>query len=113
MSGDFKSQRRKNMSKLFICILAIAMGVGTTELLSNNQRAITPGANSEAGLAADGAFRDGMYLGRLAAQYGQPPRAAVGRWSTDKDRFMFTAGYRRGYTESLASLRTKPVQSIE
>ncbi len=101
------------MSKLFICILAIAMGVGTTELLSNNQRATTPGANAEAGLAADGAFRDGMYLGRLAAQQGQSQRPAVGRWSTDKDRSMFTAGYRRGYTESLAGLQTKPLRSIE
>jgi hypothetical protein len=101
------------MSKLFICILAIAMGVGTTAMLSNKQRATTPEADSEASFAADGAFRDGMYLGRLAVQYGQPARAAVGRWSTDKDRSMFTAGYRRGYTESLASLRTNPVQSIE
>ncbi len=101
------------MSKLLICMLAIAMGVGTTELLSNKQRTTTPGANLEAGLAADGAFRDGMYLGRLTAQQGQRPRAAVGRWSSDRDRSMFTAGYRRGYTESLASLRTKPVQSIE
>jgi hypothetical protein len=45
-----------------------------------------------------------MYLGKLAAESGRPLRPAIGRWSTDQDRATFTAGYRRGYNETLARI---------
>jgi len=103
------------MSKLFTCVLAVAVCLGTTAMLSNNKRAIGPAANSEALLASDGAFRDGMYLGKLAGEQGQPARPAIGRWSMAQDRFMFAAGYRRGYEESLAAMRPSaaPAPSIQ
>jgi hypothetical protein len=44
-----------------------------------------------------------LYLGKLAAERGQTQHPAIGRWSTDRDRSMFAAGYRRGY-ESLAAV---------
>jgi hypothetical protein len=90
------------MSRLSTYVLAIAVSLGTTAMLANNRRIIDLNPSAEARLAADGAFRDGLYLGKLAAESGQTFRPGIGRWSTDQDRTTFLAGYRRGYDESLA-----------
>ena len=102
------------MSKLSAYAWAATLVLGTTAVLANNNRAIQPNPNSglsgsglaNSGLAldADGAFRDGLYLGKLAAASGQPMRVAVGRWSTEQDRATFTAGYQRGYGETRANI---------
>ena len=86
----------------FLTYAAIVICLGTTAMLANSKRAINSNASVDAQLDADGAFRDGLYLGRLAAESTQQPRPEVGRWSTDQDRATFTAGYRRGYNEALA-----------
>jgi hypothetical protein len=51
--------------------------------------------------ALDGAFRDGLFIGRLTAETGLPSRPPVGRWSNDSDRVSFVAGYQHGYNEVL------------
>ena len=92
------------MSKLSVSALAIALALGTTAMLANTKITISANPGEQARLDSDGAFRDGLYLGKLAAESGQPLRLAVGRWSTEQDRAMFTAGYKRGYSESLADV---------
>jgi hypothetical protein len=92
------------MTKLSAYALAATLALVTTAMLANSNRAIPPDPNSETSLDADGAFRDGLYLGKLAAASGQPMRIAVGRWSTEQDRATFTTGYQRGYGETLASM---------
>jgi hypothetical protein len=47
--------------------------------------------------ASNGAFRDGLYLGKLAAEGGDQYRIAVGRWSRTDDRASFASGYDQGY----------------
>jgi hypothetical protein len=47
--------------------------------------------------AADGAFRDGLYLGGLDAANGRAHHVSVGRWAADGDRAQFRAGYEEGY----------------
>jgi hypothetical protein len=42
-------------------------------------------------------FRDGLYLGKLAAEGGDQYRIAVGRWSRTNDRADFASGYDQGY----------------
>ena len=91
------------MGKLSTSALAIAVSLGSTAMLTNSNRTVASSASAEANWAADGAFRDGLYLGKLAAGRGQTQHPAIGRWSTDRDRSMFAAGYRRGY-ESLAAV---------
>ena len=91
------------MGKLSTSALAIAVSLGSTAMLTNSNRTVSSSVSTEASLATDGAFRDGLYLGKLAAGRGQTQRPAIGRWSTDRDRSMFAAGYRRGY-ESLAGV---------
>src|SRR3984957_4544038 len=90
------------MTRLLTQALAIAIFLGTSAMLAISNHSVKPPASAEAALAADGAFRDGLYLGKLAAERGQPQRAAIGRWLTDHDRSMFTAGYLRGYNASVA-----------
>jgi hypothetical protein len=93
------------MSKVSTYALAIAACLGTTAMLANSNHTNNPTSNVNARLDGDGAFRDGLYLGRLAAQSGLPLNPEVGRWSTDQDRATFSTGYQRGYNLALASVR--------
>jgi hypothetical protein len=94
------------MDKLFTYALAIAVSLGTTALLTNNGRAPRQEQSVDASLAVDGAFRDGLYLGRLTAEGGRSLHPPIGRWSNERDRASFVAGYRRGYNDFLASAAT-------
>jgi len=51
---------------------------------------------TEAQMATDGAFRDGLFVGRWNAEQGRSSPAPIGRWSRQRDRESFAAGYRRG-----------------
>src|SRR5258708_39810792 len=88
------------MDKLFTYALAIAVCVGTTALLTNNGRAARQEQSADAPLAADGAFRDGVYVGRLAAEAGRPLPPQGGRGASGRDRVSFAAGYGGGGGES-------------
>jgi hypothetical protein len=108
-------KRRKNMYRLSTFATAIAICLGTTAVLNNSKSVTKPTRNVEASFASDGAFRDGLYLGKLTADHGQPFRPGIGRWSSEQDRAMFTAGYRRGYREVMANAQAKsePARSAE
>jgi len=87
------------MSRFLSCALAAAACLGTATLASSTlaaRNSRSPAARA----AGDGAFRDGLYLGRFDAAIGRPHHPAVGRWSNEKDRRSFRAGYRQGYDSS-------------
>jgi len=92
------------MGKLLTFTLAIVVCLGTTATLASHDRAVRLSQKANAPLAADAAFRDGLYVGKLAAEAGRPLHAPAGRWSSDADRASFVAGFQRGYNETLASL---------
>jgi hypothetical protein len=99
------------MTKFFTtATIAICLGATATLAISNSNVNLNSNKNEEARLAADGAFRDGLYLGKLSAESGQPLRPAIGRWSSDQDRSLFSAGYRRGYAETLAGTNSDEVK---
>jgi hypothetical protein len=82
-----------------IVSLAVALALSAGAFCAHpDSSALTD--NSEVRFAEDGAFRDGLYLGKLAAQGRQVQRPAIGRWSSDQDRASFTAGYRLGYEQN-------------
>jgi hypothetical protein len=91
------------VSKISAYALAVAVSLGTTAMLESRP-SHEPNPSAEARLEGDGAFRDGLYLGKLAAESGEPQHPAIARWSTEQDRATFTAGYRRGYNEFLARI---------
>src|SRR5216683_1844485 len=95
------------MTKLSLYIAVLALFAGATAtlqaILHNGQPRPFPVIEADASHAASAAYRDGLYLGRLAAAQGSPIRVASGRWATDGDRTLFAAGYRQGYHEFLAN----------
>ena len=94
---------------------AIALGMGTASMLHGGRPVAYFNPNDNVAQATNGAFRDGLYLGRLTAERGIAPRVARGRWATAKDQASFTVGYERGYKQVLASraMSDKPVRQAE
>lgn len=83
-----------------ILTYALAIGfAGTSAMLVQRDMVARRGQSIDAQMAADGAFRDGVYLGKLARSAKSPMHPPIGRWSTEKDRASFAAGYRQGYNE--------------
>jgi hypothetical protein len=103
------------MKTLSLFASVIALGMGTASMLHSNRPVAHFSANDNVAQTTNGAFRDGLYLGRLAAERGIAPRAARGRWATAEDQASFTAGYERGYKEVLASraMSDKAVRQAE
>jgi hypothetical protein len=95
------------MTKLSLYIAVLALFAGATAtlqaILHDAQQSIRPVVEPGASRDASAAFRDGLYLGRLAAEEGGPIRITSGRWATDGDRTLFTAGYQQGYHDFLAN----------
>ena len=65
----------------------------------------SPANNLAFSRSVDAAYRDGLYLGRLDAQDGLRPRAAIFRWNQEADRDLFRAGYNTGYSKAIAMVR--------
>jgi hypothetical protein len=86
----------------FLACLSL-LGLGTVSEFHGNHNHTLPSAIDNFGQTTDGAFRDGLYLGRLSAERGSGSHIASARWATDQDRASFAAGYRRGYSQILAS----------
>ena len=98
-----EDQEKQKMKILPLYAAVIALSLVPMSMLSGDRQHNSPNANGNVAQITDGAFRDGLYLGRLAAEGGSEPHVAVGRWATAEDRSSFTAGYHRGYSELLAS----------
>ena len=88
--------------KILAYVLAVGFA-GTSSLVFEGVKTThqTEGVNVE--MANDGAYRDGLYLGRLSREAKQPMHPAVGRWSTAKDRNSFEKGYRQGFGDKDAT----------
>jgi hypothetical protein len=85
------------MKKVSLWIVLVTAMIFTAVL---RKGAASPtAANRE---ATNAAFRDGLYLGNLAATSDEIPHIALGRWSTTSDRQSFADGYERAYAEQTA-----------
>lgn len=95
------------MNGLSTYALALAICAGTAAAALATRNVARQDGSSQSDHALDGAYRDGLYLGRLTAESGLPLRPTVGRWSSERDRASFEAGYRRAYSEVLAGAATR------
>ena len=89
------------MNNFVTCVLAIAVSLGTTAVLSTRYPGAQRGRAPELQLALDGAYRDGLYVGQLAAKSGRQGRPPIGRWSSETDRASFRAGYEHTYNAGM------------
>jgi len=85
------------MSNFVTWALALAVCLGTSAALATHYPASSRGRTSESRLALDGAYRDGLYVGKLAAERERRLGAPIGRWSSERDRTAFLAGYEITY----------------
>jgi hypothetical protein len=87
-----------------LCVLALLLCAGAAAtLLSGIRQDASLSATKDAADAINGAFRDGLYLGKLAAERGSEIHIASGRWAMDQDRASFSMGYEQGYNKVLRS----------
>ena len=97
------NQEMRNQEMKILSLYASVIALSMVSMLYSVRHHNSSAANDNVAQITDGAFRDGLYLGRLAADGGGEPHVAVGRWAAAEDRSSFTAGYQRGYSELLAS----------
>jgi hypothetical protein len=91
------------MKSIFFLAPVIALGLAMMSGFHGSIQNNPPNADDNVSQITDGAYRDGLFLGKFAADRGDAPHFAVGRWSTVAERASFTAGYQRGYTEVLSA----------
>jgi hypothetical protein len=82
----------------FLLVPATALALTTVLVNASNINLST-----SASQAANGPFRDGLYLGTRAARGGEAPHIAFGRWAQSQDRESFSAGYRQAYADTVAT----------
>lgn len=89
-----------------ICALALIIVSGGAAIV-NTQTDVAGIRNGQVtnGQVTAAAYRDGAYLGRLAAEHGDPAHVSIARWSTATNRELFSAGYETAYAEQTAKNR--------
>ena len=86
------------MQRILAYVLAMGcVGTSAAMLVSHDMTLQNKAAAIE--LNNDAAYRDGLYLGRLAQAENRTMRPPVGRWATEKDRASFAAGFQQGFGE--------------
>lgn len=86
------------MQKLLAYLVAMVF-LGTGAMLFQHDGSAHSSQSIEVQMASDAAFRDGVYLGKLARNTKNSTHPPVGRWSTEKDRASFVEGYRLGLSQ--------------
>ncbi len=83
------------MKKMTLSTLALLVMTASAFTLRNGRAAESFFGNPA--MATNGAFRDGLHLGKLAGQSGDGYRVATARWVNPNDRASFASGYDQGY----------------
>ncbi|PYT66403.1 MAG: hypothetical protein DMG39_26865 [Acidobacteria bacterium] len=97
------TRKVRKLLSLYFATVAMPLGIATAFGLARRPRVprATDGVSAEQ--QTDGAYRDGLFLGKLDGRQGREKQSAVGRWNSDRDRASFLAGYEKGYREAVAA----------
>lgn len=85
------------MKALLYSFLAALVILVTAHGSRSKPSSVKPPGEVDVRLAGEGAYRDGLYLGRLDRQHRKAEHPAWARWSAAKDRELFVQGYEAGY----------------
>ena len=88
------------MNKITLTALALLVMTASAFTLRNGSAAQSIPGNPE--LTTNGAFRDGLYTGKLAGESGNQYHVATARWANGDDRVRFASGYDQGYKAQVA-----------
>ncbi len=96
------------MKRLPLFALALLLVLTTAPAFESGRRNVSS-ASYDVSENLDGAFRDGLYLGRLAGESSAEPHMAIGRWARTDARRSFTAGYQQGYRKFSGGVAYMPL----
>ena len=91
------------MKNLPIFTIAIALCLGAAVAMIQSDRGSDGWQSSsiQTAHATSAPYRDGLYLGKLAAARSGESQISTGRWTTEADRASFKAGFQQGYDAGL------------
>ena len=96
------------MKKYFMWMVALAVCAGAAEIASSVNQNAADRQSSASAEASTAAFRDGAYVGKLAAHRGEAPHQAIGRWAQNADQRQYATGYTQAYYENRAADQAVP-----
>ena len=96
------------MKKLSLFTVVIALCLSAAAMIQSGRASNGRQTSKvDASRVTSAPFRDGLYLGKLAAERGGESHISVGRWATEGDRASFAAGFQQGYHDGLVRLASK------
>jgi uncharacterized protein with FMN-binding domain len=103
LSEETKMKRHSRWA-LALVLGGAAVGIAQEGVVEADQNADQNNVSGEQRVSS-AAYRDGLYLGKLAAERGDSAHIATGRWARESDRTLFASGYQEAYTEIAARTR--------
>jgi hypothetical protein len=101
---QLEGEKMKNLS-LFTIVIALCLSAAAM-IQSGHGSNGWHSSKVDASRVTSAPFRDGLYLGKLAAERGES-HISSGRWATEADRAAFAAGFREGYHDELVLRASK------
>jgi hypothetical protein len=100
------------MKSISLWTLILVVAAGSTAIMKTRSNANEGMAEVTSVQTTHGAYRDGLYLGKLAASLGDAPHLCTGRWSKKADQDLFSAGFEQGYAGQIAKALPKKLRSL-
>ena len=92
---------------VFTIVIALCLGAATAMIQIGRGSDGLQSSSIQTVRATNAPYRDGLYLGKLAAARGGESQISTGRWTTEADRASFTAGFQQGYDAGLVLRASK------
>jgi hypothetical protein len=96
--------KRYSLWVLALVLCGAAVGIAKEGVVVADQSADQNNVSGEQRVSS-AAYRDGLYLGKLAAERGDSAHVATGRWARESDRTLFASAYHHAYSETAALSR--------
>jgi hypothetical protein len=90
---------------VFTIVIALCLGAGVGMIQSGRGSDGGQSSSISTARATSAPYRDGLYLGKLAAAHGGESQISIGRWTTEADRASFKAGFQAGLRRRLGASR--------
>jgi hypothetical protein len=101
-----EGKKMKNLP-VFTIVIALCLGAATAMIQSGRRSDGWQSSSIQTVRATSAPYRDGLYLGKLAAARGGESQISTGRWTTEADRASFKAGFEQGYDAGLVLRASK------
>jgi hypothetical protein len=88
------------MKRYATWIVLLVVCAGAVAVAKKHLGDLNPQATKQQNESA--AFRDGLYLGKKAAERGDVAHVATARWANDTERAQFAAGYEHAFGGAVA-----------